>query len=43
MRRSSAESQSLSAELLTQRSVFLLEIFNHVLLVPIDPASEDQH
>ena len=37
------ESQSLSAQLLTQRSVFLLEIFNHILLVSIDPAREDQH
>ncbi len=37
------ESQTFSAQLLAQRSVFLLEIFNHVLLVPIDPAPEDQH
>jgi len=29
--------------LLAQGSVFLLEIFDHVLLMPIDPASEDQH
>jgi hypothetical protein len=35
--------KSLSAELGAQGSVLLLEIFDHVLLVSIDPASEDQH
>jgi len=35
--------KSRPTELLSQGSVFLLEIFNYVLLVPIDPASEDQH
>jgi hypothetical protein len=37
------EAQSLAAQLLTERSVLFLEIFNHVLLVSIDPAGEDQH
>jgi hypothetical protein len=37
------EAEPLPAELLPQGSVFLLEIFDHVLLVSIDPASEDQH
>ena len=36
------EPKSLSAELVPQGSVFLLELFDHVLLVSIDPASEDQ-
>jgi hypothetical protein len=36
------EPKSLPAELLPQGSVFLLELFDHVLLVSIDPASEDQ-
>ncbi len=39
----SGEAESLSAQLLAQGSVFLLEIFDHVLLVSVDPASEDQH
>jgi hypothetical protein len=38
-----SEAEPLPAELLTQGSIFLLEIFDYVLLVPIDPASEDQH
>jgi hypothetical protein len=37
------EAEPLPAELLPQGSVFLLEIFDHVLLVSIYPASEDQH
>ena len=37
------ESQSFSAQLLPQGSVFLLEILGHVLLVATDPACEDQH
>ena len=37
------EAEPLPAELLPQGSIFLLEIFDHVLLVSIDPASEDQH
>ncbi len=37
------EAESLSSELLPQGSVLLLKIFDHVLLVSIDPASEDQH
>lgn len=37
------EAEPLPAELLPQGTIFLLEIFNHVLLVSIDPASEDQH
>jgi hypothetical protein len=43
------EAESLPAELLPQGSIprklrlLLLEIFDHVLLVAIDPASEDQH
>jgi hypothetical protein len=37
------ESRSLSAELFAQHAVFLLEEFNPLLLVPIDPASKDQH
>jgi len=43
------EAESLPAELLAQGSVtrklrfLLLEIVDYVLLVPIDPASEDQH
>ena len=32
-----------SAQLFAQGSVFLLEIFDVFLLVPIDPAREDQH
>jgi 20S proteasome alpha/beta subunit len=37
------ESQSPSAQLLAQRSVFLLEVTDHILLVPICPAGKDQH
>jgi len=43
------EPRSLAAQLLAQRSVtlklrfLLLEIFDYVPLMPIDPASEDQH
>ena len=43
------EADPLPAELLTQGSVtrrlcfLLLQIFDRVLLVPINPASEDQH
>jgi hypothetical protein len=43
------EMEPLPAELLPQGSVtrklrfLLLEIFDHVLLVSIDPTSEDQH
>jgi hypothetical protein len=37
------EAESLSSELLPQGSIFPLEIFDHVVLVPIDPAGEDQH
>ncbi len=38
-----SKAEPLPAELLPQGSIFLLEIFDYVLLVPIDPASEDQH
>jgi len=38
-----SEAESLPARLLSQDAVFLLEIFDHVLLVAIDPTSEDQH
>ncbi len=44
-----SEAESLPAQLLPLGSVtrklrfLLLEIFDYVLLVPIDPASEDQH
>jgi hypothetical protein len=37
------EAESLPAQPITQGSIFLLEIFDHILLVSIDPASEDQH
>jgi hypothetical protein len=37
------EAESLPNQLLPQGSISLLEISDHVLLVPIDPASEDQH
>jgi hypothetical protein len=43
------ESQAFSAQLLSQRSVtrklrfLLLEILDYVMLMPIHPASEDQH
>ena len=37
------ESQSLSAQLLVQRSILLLEIFDHILLVQVHPAGEDQY
>ena len=35
--------ESLSGQLRAQDSVFLLEILDHILLVSIDPDSEDQH
>jgi len=35
--------ESLPAQLLKQEAVFRFEIFDYVLLVPIDPTSEDQH
>ncbi len=35
--------KSLSTQLFAQGPLFLLEIFDQVLLVPIPPASEDQH
>ena len=35
--------KSLSAQLLAQRSVFLLQVLDGVPLVPIHPASKDQH
>jgi hypothetical protein len=37
------EAESLPTQLLPQGSIFLLEIFDDLLLMPIDPASEDQH
>jgi hypothetical protein len=37
------ESQSLSAHLLPQRSILLLEMFDDFLLMATDPAGEDQH
>ena len=37
------EAESLPAQLLKQEAVFRFEIIDDVLLVPIDPASEDQH
>ena len=36
------EAELLPVELLAKGSVFLLEIFDHVLLMSVDPASEDQ-
>jgi hypothetical protein len=38
-----SEAEPLPAELLPQGSIFRLDIFDHVLLVSIDPASEEQH
>jgi hypothetical protein len=35
--------KSLSVQLRAQGSVFLLELFDHILLVSIHPTSEDQH
>ena len=35
--------KSLSAQLLAQRSVFLLQVLELVPLVPIHPSSKDQH
>ncbi len=37
------ETKPFLAQLLPQGSVFLLEVFDHVLLVPTHPAGEDQH
>jgi hypothetical protein len=37
------EAESLPAQPITQGSIFLLEIFDDLLLMPIHPASEDQH
>jgi hypothetical protein len=38
-----SEAEPLPTELVPQGSVFLLQILDYVLLVLIDPASEDQH